>query len=103
MNQTATLADGKNRMTLAGAMTICRMGALSQALRQELADCAELEVDLAAVTAIDAAGMQWMLAAKFRRDRRVCFVNHSPVVLDALAVPALGYVLDAVPHGASRA
>lgn len=102
MNQTATLADGKNRMTLAGAMTICRMGALSQALREQLADCAELEIDLVAVTGIDVAGMQWMLA-KFRRDRRVCFVNHSPVVLDALAVPALGYVPDAVPHGASRA
>lgn len=102
MNQTSTLADGKGRMTLAGDLTIHQVGALKQALLQELAGRAKLEVDLAAVTAIDVAGMHWMLAAKLRPDRRVCFVNHSPVVLHALVPPALGYVLDVAPYPSNR-
>ncbi|NTV10160.1 MAG: STAS domain-containing protein [Zoogloea sp.] len=56
----------------------------------------ELEIDLSAVTEMDSAGVQLMLAAKREaqaRDKSLRFTGHSPAVDDLLALCDLAGLL----------
>jgi anti-anti-sigma factor len=82
-----------NTTTLAieGELTIYRAAELRQALLAALGDGAggDLEIDLAAVTEFDSAGVQLLMAARksaAARGRALRLVHHSPAVLDAFAV-----------------
>ncbi|MBG6079016.1 STAS domain-containing protein [Rubrivivax gelatinosus] len=74
-----------------GELTIYRAAELRQALLAALGDGAggDFEIDLAAVTEFDSAGVQLLIAAKksaAARGRVLRLVGHAPSVRDAFAV-----------------
>ncbi len=101
-------------LRIEGEMTIYRAAELRQTLLAALAQTEELEVDLSAVTELDGAGVQILIAAKkealaTRRILRLC--AHSPAVLEVFELLDLaGYFGDplvisppASPPAAARA
>ncbi len=72
-------------LRIEGEMTIYRALELKQALLEGLEASDALEVDLAAVTELDTAGVQVLLLAKRAaraRQRELRLVAHSPQVLE---------------------
>lgn len=84
-------ASGVQVLTMQGEMTIYQAEALHAMLVEAIGNCAGvgIELDLAAVTDIDCAGMQLLVAAKkFAESRRLVLrlVRHSPAVQEAFAM-----------------
>jgi Predicted NTP binding protein (contains STAS domain) len=79
----------QGRLRLSGELTIYQAAAAKAALRQALEAATTLEVDLAAVTELDSAGLQlllWLKAEGVRLGRTVSLVNHSEPVLAVLTL-----------------
>jgi len=75
------------RVEIRGELTICTTAALRQQLLDAFDTGSKLEVDLSAVSEMDSAGMQLMVAAKLAaavRNQPLCFTEHSPVVFGTL-------------------
>jgi ABC-type transporter Mla MlaB component len=73
----------EGRASIDGALTLRHVSALRDEIGARCSDCLALEIDLAGVTEIDAAGLQWMVMA--RRGWMVRFVNLSAPVVRMLA------------------
>lgn len=74
-------------LEIKGELTIFTAAELRRQLLEALATGRELEVDLAAVSEIDSAGLQLMVAAKREaaaRQQLLHFTGHSPAVFEAL-------------------
>ncbi len=74
-------------LRIEGEMTIYRAAELKQTLLASLDQAKELEVDLAAVTELDTAGIQILILAKkqaLAKQRKLRLIAHSPAVLDVL-------------------
>lgn len=75
------------RINITGELSIFTAAALRQQLLDAFDTGSELEVDLSAVSEMDSAGMQLMVAAKREavlRNQSLRFTNHSPAVFDIL-------------------
>jgi anti-anti-sigma factor len=75
------------RLALEGEITIYQAAELRPRLVEALAAAGALEIDLAAVTALDTAGVQLLLAARREARARTCeltFANPSPAVVEVL-------------------
>ncbi|MFT4101720.1 MAG: STAS domain-containing protein [Burkholderiaceae bacterium] len=75
---------------LDGELTIYRAQEIRQALRDALAAAGpSLTIDLSAVTDIDSAGVQLLMAARRQaldEGRTLALVEHGPAVVDAFAL-----------------
>lgn len=74
-------------------MTICRAAELKEQLLPACSSGEEIEMDLSGVTDIDAAGLQFMMAAKLESiacNTRLSFTAHSKAVQEALELADLG-------------
>lgn len=77
--------DATSVLRIEGEMTIYRAAELKQVLLASLDQTEELEIDLAAVTEFDSAGVQILILAKrqaLARQRKLRLIAHSPAVLD---------------------
>ena len=75
----------KSVLAIDGELTIYRAAELRITLQNALASKPELELDLAAVTEMDSAGVQLLMAAKKTARAAQCelrLVGHSPAVLE---------------------
>lgn len=82
-------AEGGPRMRLLGDCNIYHAGALKSALLDALHAQATLELDLAAVTEIDSAGLQVLMAAKNLAragEQTLRLLNHSTPVLELIEI-----------------
>lgn len=88
------------RIEIRGELTIFTTAALRQQLLDAFDTGSELEVDLSAVSEMDSAGMQLMVAAKQEatvRNQPLRFTDHSPAVFDTLELCKLsGHLGDPV-------
>ena len=76
-----------NRIEIRGELSIFTAAALRQQLLDALDGETDVEVDLSAVSEMDSAGMQLMVAAKREagtRNKSLRFTGHSPAVFDIL-------------------
>ena len=76
-----------NRIEIKGELSIFTAAVLRQQLLDALDGKTDDEVDLSAVSEIDSAGMQLMVAAKREagvRNKLLRFTGHSPAVFDIL-------------------
>lgn len=76
-----------SRLALAGELTIFTAQACKEQLLAALAGGEAVEVDLSAVTEIDSAGLQLLIAAKREaaaRNQALQFAGHSSPVVDLL-------------------
>lgn len=83
-------------LALEGELGIYRAAELRSWLAHSLHDSRDLRIDLAAVSAIDTAGAQLLLAGKRLAQERGCrlsYVNHSAPVLALLELFDLGAAL----------
>jgi anti-sigma B factor antagonist len=79
--------DATSVLRIVGEMTIYRAAGLKQTLLASLDQAEELEVDLAAVTELDTAGVQILILTKkqaLAKQRKLRLIAHSPAVLDVL-------------------
>lgn len=76
-----------------GELTIHQVAALRDELSQACAQWPSIDIDLARVTEIDSAGLQWMLMTKRIPGLSVRFVNHSPTVIDWLDLSGLAQLI----------
>jgi anti-anti-sigma factor len=98
-------------LRLEGEMTIYRAAELRATLSNAMSGVDQCTVDLAAVTEIDSAGVQLLIAATRTARERHCelsFIGHSAPVLEALNVFGLGaqpgdasVTIDPFAHGAT--
>lgn len=75
------------RIAIKGELTIFTAATLRQELLDALESAKEVDVDLSAVSEMDSAGMQLMVAAKREaavRHKTLRFTDHSPAVFDLL-------------------
>jgi len=75
------------RIEIRGELSIFTAAALRQQLLDALDGETDVEVDLSAVSEMDSAGMQLMVAAKREagtRNKSLRFTGHSPAVFDIL-------------------
>jgi anti-anti-sigma factor len=101
-------------LQIEGEMTIYRAAELHGLLQQQLAAGNGLEIDLSAVTEIDSAGAQLLVAAKKTAQaagRELRLIGHSPAVLEVFELLNLGAYFgdplifpsrDEMPRGTSR-
>lgn len=91
-------ASGIHRLDIKGELTIFTAADLRLRLLGALDVGAELEVDLSAVSEMDSAGMQLLVATKkdaAARNKTLRFTGHSPAVVDLLELCDLtGYFGD---------
>lgn len=76
-----------NRVEIKGELSIFTAAILRQQLLDALDRDMDVEVDLSAVSEMDSAGMQLMVAAKREagvRNKSLRFTGHSPAVFDIL-------------------
>ena len=76
-----------NRIEIKGELSIFTAAILRQQLLDALDRDMDVEVDLSAVSEMDSAGMQLMVAAKREagvRNKSLRFTGHSPAVFDIL-------------------
>ena len=76
-----------NRIEIKGELSIFTAAVLRQQLLDALDGETDVEVDLSAVSEMDSAGMQLMVAAKREagvRNKSLRFTGHSPAVFDVL-------------------
>lgn len=74
-------------MTVAGELTIYQANAAAESLRSAFASGSLRSIDLAGVTELDAAGLQWLLMAErlpANAEEPVALVSHSQQVRDVL-------------------
>ena len=74
-------------VNIKGELSIFTAATLRQELLDALESADEVDVDLSAVSEMDSAGMQLMVAAKREaaaRNKTLRFEGHSPVVFDLL-------------------
>lgn len=92
-------------LSLDGELTIYRAAELTASLRTALASGADLELDLAAVTEMDSAGVQLLMAAKKTARAAGCelrLLRHSPAVLEVFETLNLAaYFGDPLPMPAA--
>lgn len=92
------------RVTLTDELTIYVAGERVAQLQHALHRCGTLTIDLSGITEIDTAGVQVLAFIRREaatRDRPLVYVDHSPVVLDALQLLGLDLQLEtAVKPGA---
>ena len=87
MNVNVTNENGICRIGIDGEMTIYSAAQAKENLLTAMADCNEIEMNLAHVSEIDAAGLQLLALAKREAadsDKPLYFVAHSQAVLDML-------------------
>ncbi len=75
------------RVVIDGTLTIRNVSALRDEIGLRCCECMVLEVDLAGVTEVDAAGLQGLASAGC--GARLRFINPSPAVASMLARRAL--------------
>jgi anti-anti-sigma factor len=86
--------NGKTaEVALSGEMTIYTASEIKSALAAEMVEIETLEIDLAAVSEMDTAGLQLMLIAKRLPGKDVRFVNHSQAALRLIDLANLGGAL----------
>jgi anti-sigma B factor antagonist len=110
MNADNKREDHARPLHIEGELSIYRAAELKQALLAALEQCAELEIDLSAVTEIDTAGVQLLIAAKKtaqQKQKELRLVGHSAAVLDVFELFDLGAyfgdpVLMSAPSAAGR-
>jgi anti-anti-sigma factor len=79
--------SGVSRIEIKGELNIFTAAVLRQQLLDALDHEEDVEVDLSAVSEMDSAGMQLMVAAKREagvRNKSLRFTGHSPAVFDIL-------------------
>lgn len=79
------MADDMTRIALDGEMTIYRAADLKVTVLEALRKTRVLEIDLAAVTELDTAGLQVLMLAKqtaAAEQRTLRLVQHSPAVVE---------------------
>lgn len=84
---TVTMDEGLCRIAIDGEMTIFVAQELRDALLEPLAASQDIEVDLSAVSEIDAAGLQLMVMAKLEtiiQHKTLRFSGHSAPVQEIL-------------------
>ena len=85
MPMAKTRPDGTSVLHIEGDMSIYRAAELKAALLTSLDQAGELEVDLAAVTEFDTAGVQILMLAKQQAQamqKTLRLIRHSPAVLE---------------------
>lgn len=96
-----TNKPGITRIDIEGRFSIHTAAELRQRLLDALDAADTVEVDLSRVHEIDSAGVQLMLAARREagaRDKTLRFMNHSPVVREAIEFCDLsGHLGDPLP------
>lgn len=75
-----TRSGTASQVVIEGELTIYTVAETREALHDTLVAGSEVDIDLARVTEIDTAGLQWMLAAKSLPDVTLRYLGHSPVV-----------------------
>lgn len=99
-NNTTKNTSDTCALRLEGEMTIFTAGEIKQRLLAPLPDCRRIDVDLSQVSEMDSAGLQLMILAKREANamgKEICFVAHSPAVLEVLELCRLtGYFGDPV-------
>jgi anti-sigma B factor antagonist len=86
------------RLSIAGELTIYRALELKRVLIEALEKKVALEVDLSQVTDLDSAGVQLLLLSQRTAEANeveLRFVEHSPVVMEVLALMGLSASLGA--------
>ncbi len=76
-------------LSVLGELTIYQANAATEGLRSAFASWSLSRIDLAGVSEVDTAGLQWLLVASrlpASGAESVTLVNHSQPVLDALAL-----------------
>ena len=97
MTTTKKSQDGTSVLHIEGDMTIYRAAELKQTLLASLEQAEELEVDLAAVTELDTAGVQLLILAKkqaLTKQRTLRLIAHSPTVLEVFELLNLAAYFD---------
>ncbi len=87
MNVNAANENGICRVGIDGEMTIYTAAQTKESLLSAMAECNEIELNLAHVSEIDAAGLQLLALAKREaadKGKPLHFVAHSQAVLDML-------------------
>jgi len=87
MNINVTNEDGVCRIGIDGEMSIYSAAQTKESLLSAMADCNEIEMNLAHVSEIDAAGLQLLALVKREAadsNKPLQFVAHSQAVLDML-------------------
>lgn len=87
MNIRVQRENGISRLKMEGELTIYQASEIRQELIGHLADCDEMEIDLAGVVEMDTAGCQLLLAAKhegLQQGKSVRFVSHSQAALEII-------------------
>lgn len=100
MKKTAKNAGDPCHLRLEGEMTIFTAREIKERLLAPLPNCQQINVDLSQISEIDSAGLQLMILAKREAGamgKDICFVAHSPAVVDVLELCRLtGYFGDPV-------
>jgi anti-sigma B factor antagonist len=84
-NEDPTVMNSTTPLRLEGELTVYRAQELQRTLLDALAGAATLEIDLHAVTEMDSAGVQLLIAAKcaaVAADKTLRLVDHSPAVVE---------------------
>ncbi len=87
MGITATQQEGIVQLSLGSEMTIYTAAELKGSLYKDWDKAKEIEIDLSHVDELDSAGIQLLLQLKSdskHGHKPVRFIDHSPVVLEAL-------------------
>lgn len=77
------------QVVIEGELTIYTVAEARETLLDILVAGNEVDIDLARVTEIDTAGLQWMLAAKSLPDTILRYVGHATVVQQILELANL--------------
>ena len=100
MRKTTKPCSDPCQLRLEGEMTIFTAKEIKARLLAPLSDCQQINVDLSQVSEMDSAGLQLMILAKREANamgKEICFVAHSPAVLDVLELCRMtGYFGDPV-------
>ncbi|TGG95789.1 STAS domain-containing protein [Natronospirillum operosum] len=92
MKDTLRFSPESGCLAVVGELTIYQAKAAAEGLRSAFASGQLRHVDLAAVTELDAAGLQWLLVAArltVNDGEPVTLTNHSEPVCDALALAGI--------------
>lgn len=90
-----SIKDQSLKVNLSEELTIYCVMEFRDALVGHLQPGVDISIDLAQVTEVDTAGLQWLLALKALNDvQRVEFCQHSKAVIDALELSGLSGTFD---------
>jgi anti-sigma B factor antagonist len=94
MTVKAKTHNGTCKLTLEGELTIYQAAEVYTKLGKQLAACAALELDLHAVTELDTAGVQILLALKqaaTAEDKPLSLSQHSDAVVEVFELLNIGH------------